>query len=453
MIINCLHTYGPEDQHCMHELQRSTRDDLIADGSTIFYSGPNKSCIPYLRNETTSFDMYAILVSEYSQRQLTFQSDAERACSAVFSYLANHLNCKLQHGMPDTEFDAALLWSPIGSSVRRIDPTSGKPQFPSWSWLGWEGHAAWPWQADRDTFCTTLNTPIMWRNALFNEPSEDPNAEPRIKEWFAPEELCLPPSPHRDAILVALQKKFPDRLRLRMMCDRARQIHPDWLSKYKIDWPNNIAPQFAYSDPSSHKITLRALSAAFYVVGKPFQRPKPYNVQHPIWRLSVIDESARLVGSIDIPDPTSYKIQLGSRLFVALSRSTVNKAVEPQPQALDNSPSRRKQLRGWQTHLCYQGGMESPQDVANYQHRTAPEDIDAAGHFDTEIYPTDRPWCMFNVMMLRKVGPASSHMGMDRVLSREDHDGLLFEREAVGRIHVDAFDCQEKWSMRTIELL
>lgn len=450
MIINCLHTYGPEDQHCMHEMQRTTREDLIATGSTIFYSGLSKSCEPYIRQETP-FDMFAVLISEYSQRQLTFQSDAGRACSAVFSYLRGNLGCKLIHGMPDTELDAALLWSPIGSSVRRLDPKTGAPLFPSWSWLGWQGHAAWPWQVDRDTSCTTVNTPILWLNALFEE--RNANSKPGIKEWLAPEELCLPPSIHRDAVLLALQKKFPDRLGLRTLCDGARRIHPEWLSKYKIDWPNNVAPPFSFNDTLSHKLTLRGFCATFYVVGKAFRRTKPYNAQHFIWRLSVIDENARLVGYIDVPDPSNHKTQLGSRLFVALSRSTINTAVTPGPDMLQNSPSRRKPLPRFQTDLGHQGGMRSRNEVEAYRHDTSPGYVDAAGNFDTEIYSKDRSWCMFNVMMLRKVGPPTSPADLDKVLRPMDHHGgMLFEREAIGRIHVDAFDL-EKDLMRTIELV
>jgi hypothetical protein len=56
-----------------------------------------------------------------------------------------HFRTQFIHGIPEGELDAALLWSPIGSSVRRCDPQTGEFLFPSWSWLGWIGHAAYPW--------------------------------------------------------------------------------------------------------------------------------------------------------------------------------------------------------------------------------------------------------------------------------------------------------------------
>jgi hypothetical protein len=48
---------------------------------------------------------------------------------------------RFDFGIPLATFDAALLWKPKGSSRPRLYSESGKPVFPSWSWLGWEGQA------------------------------------------------------------------------------------------------------------------------------------------------------------------------------------------------------------------------------------------------------------------------------------------------------------------------
>jgi hypothetical protein len=447
MVINCIHSYGPEDEHCQHVLPEQGEDNRIGHGQMVFYSGLNKSCMPNIRaSGSTPFDSYAIMVSEYSQRKLSFQTDAERAFLSVLSYLSGELGCEMIYGMPDTEFDAALLWSPIGPSIRRLDEHTGRPLFPSWSWLGWQGHAAWPRQFDRDSFITTLNVSILWRNAL-HEPATGKDSEQyNSQQWFTPEDLCLPKFPDRNPILWVLSKKYADRLCLRMMCNRARVIHPEWLSKCQIDWPPGMAPKFRYSQPQSHKITLKAHCAHFYVVGQPWQRKKPYNVDHPIWRLSLIDENARLVGYIDIPEPSpTSKIHLGSRLFVALSRSTIDAKVDPAPDNLSLHPPRHKELPRYRNSPGWQGGMETHEDILKYEHRTVSPN--EAGNFDREVYPDDRSWCMYNVMMLRRIKSG-------------DDGGNLFEREAIGRIHVDAFEYFAETSangseklLRTIELV
>jgi hypothetical protein len=451
MIINCIHSYGPEDENCLHVLPEEGEDHRIGHGQMVFYSGLNKSHVPDIRDaDWTPFDSYAVMVSEYSQRKLSFRKDAERAFLSVLSYLSENLNCEMFYGMPDTEFDAALLWSPIGPSTRRLDEKTGRPLFPSWSWLGWDGHAAWPRQFERDSFSTTMNVCILWHNALEDAASRQDSKQYGSQQWFGPADLCLPDSPDRAAILYALSKKYADRLCLRMMCDRARTIHPDWLSRYRIDWPAGMTPKFRYNQPQSHRITLKAQCASFYVVGQPWQRKKPYNVDYPIWCLSIIDENARLVGYIDVPEPTpSSKIQLGNRFFAALSRSTIEGKVDPAPDNLNLHPSRRKEFSSYNTDLAHQGGMKAEDAIANYRHHTAADKINKAGNFDTEVYPVDRPWCMYNVMMLKTLEGRNSQSG-----------GALYEREAIGRIHVDAFEHFAEKSahssvklMRTVELV
>ena len=60
------------------------------------------------------------------------------------------------------------------------------------------------------------------------------------------------------------------------------------------------------------------------------------------------------------------------------------------------------------------------------------------GNFDTELYPVERPWCMFNVMMLEEAA--------------EPNQGC-FERDTVGRIHVDAFLASSDVEMVTLNLV
>jgi hypothetical protein len=145
MIVSCLHIFSPEDENCWHSLTRNERQ--LATGSTQFYTGKDKRCEPYIMDET-AFESFAQYVYEYTLRKLTYQSDALAAFLGVPTTLEGMPDCKFLHGIPEGEFDAGILWSPLGTHTRR-------PEFPSWSWIGWIGGVAYPWSHERDTYFTT----------------------------------------------------------------------------------------------------------------------------------------------------------------------------------------------------------------------------------------------------------------------------------------------------------
>ena len=78
------------------------------------------------------FTIYARIVMTYSPRTLTLPADAHNAIAGVLSRMTRSMNMSFIGGLPESDFFNALLWDYEGTSPRR-------PQFPSWSWLGWEG--------------------------------------------------------------------------------------------------------------------------------------------------------------------------------------------------------------------------------------------------------------------------------------------------------------------------
>lgn len=92
-----------------------------------------------------NFDIYAYVISNYTKRHMTDQSDAEKAVLGVFQNIVGMFKGKFIYGLPDTAMVAALLWGPLGSAQRRVSDSSERPLFPSWIWLGWIGHASYPW--------------------------------------------------------------------------------------------------------------------------------------------------------------------------------------------------------------------------------------------------------------------------------------------------------------------
>jgi hypothetical protein len=219
VIFNCWHTYSSEDEHCRHALEKEPPGSTIPSGNVIFYSGLSKSCKAYLAYEhRTPFDLYAQLISEYTQRHLTFQSDAARAFQGILSWIERSHETQFIHGLPETELDAALLWSPTGSCTRRWDEDGIAFVFPSWSWLGWIGHAAYPWSLEREYFMSTVHSPLIWQNANSSQPTP---------AWFTSEDLCLPRSEARERLLAHFGKGMgvdqgEDHLGLRQACNALR---------------------------------------------------------------------------------------------------------------------------------------------------------------------------------------------------------------------------------------
>jgi hypothetical protein len=429
MIINCQHIYSPEDEHCWHSLTRN--EEMLAKGNWVFYSGMDMRSEHWLK-EQTPFDKFAQYVYEYTLRKLTYQSDALPAFLGVLNTLERMLVCKFLHGLPDVEFDASLLWSPLGYHSRRAG-------YPSWSWLGWVGTVAYPWTIERDTYLSTENSPLEWldtlaaqrnRHTVLTVDGDSQTAYQVLREngdtdraWFTFEDLCLPRTPERRELLGQLLKRYKadsDYLRIWRFCNHAR-ADPEWRANFFPNCPTEPPPLWQYIDwnpnqPMSHRLTFRTLTSHFYVVGRPYQRTKLFNMQHPIWRQVVCDRMGHLAGYIEVPEPRSQgSIPPGSWNFAAMSRSTTDGKFLPPPDPL--SPRRLKPIVP-ELDIYGRTNIAEIEELMNSVGRD--ENINAKGGFDKTIYDETRPWCMFNVLMLRQ-------------------DTHIYHRAAIGRIHVDAF--------------
>jgi hypothetical protein len=90
----------------------------------------------------------------YSKRQFTFKPDILDGFAGIFSVLdelvlQDYVESATVHGLPESFFIHALLWTPAAKIPRRgqklptqpSDTDIGQPdlRFPSWSWAGWDG--------------------------------------------------------------------------------------------------------------------------------------------------------------------------------------------------------------------------------------------------------------------------------------------------------------------------
>jgi Heterokaryon incompatibility protein (HET) len=80
---------------------------------------------------------YFNLVQGYNSRNLTFESDAQNAFTAILTVMSHSFPGGFHFGIPAFLFDIGILWSRMSSLKRRNS-------FPSWSWLGWFGRVGLP---------------------------------------------------------------------------------------------------------------------------------------------------------------------------------------------------------------------------------------------------------------------------------------------------------------------
>ena len=76
---------------------------------------------------------YGIFVTNYTRRQLSYDSDALNAFSGFKSLLGAHNHIRFYFGLPESHLDSSIVWQPSQPLRRRKGP------FPSWSWCGWSG--------------------------------------------------------------------------------------------------------------------------------------------------------------------------------------------------------------------------------------------------------------------------------------------------------------------------
>lgn len=97
-----------------------------------------------------AWTVYQELVQMYTKRQFTFKPDILDGFAGIFAVLnelqlQDSIDSATVHGMPEAYFIHALLWTPAARIPRRLASSSGAdagqpdPQFPSWSWAGWDG--------------------------------------------------------------------------------------------------------------------------------------------------------------------------------------------------------------------------------------------------------------------------------------------------------------------------
>jgi hypothetical protein len=109
-----------------------------------------------LSREKAPWDLYRNLVDRFSQRDLSYPGDYNDAFAAVIEMVTDTTGEVFLWALPCSKFDLALSWDTVYGVCRRntlsklaMTSLNRRIQFPSWSWLGWVGHAHCSFGLDR----------------------------------------------------------------------------------------------------------------------------------------------------------------------------------------------------------------------------------------------------------------------------------------------------------------
>ena len=410
----CWHSSNPEDEHCRHHYWPPGERDK----DMIYFNTENDRVVSK-RGTLSAYDMYIWLLWDYTKRNISNQRDAANAFQGAFNALAARLNCEFIHGLPDTELEDALLWCPIGSSTRRVDEKTGESLFPSWSWLGWSGKAAYPGHSERDFPASSVNSPLQWYSAT----SAEIFTGEEYRAWNASEGAL-------------------DYTSLRQHWKRHTQDNWCWVkevngqveSHMPLHHPVNSAgfwrpfrflPEDSDEDDElCRQLEFKTLSARFMLGDTKFQRKENFDYEHKMYQQCVFDASGYSAGYIYTPDPDTMEAAQrghfrGIQEFIVISRASMNSNPLVGTAFLERDifQSSLSLTLPATARAGFAGTNRPALDNAS---------LDEKAYFDNRIYykTNQNPWCLFNVLMIRRDSNNIAH------------------RVAVGRIHVGAFVTQ-----------
>ncbi|KAH7409865.1 heterokaryon incompatibility protein-domain-containing protein, partial [Phaeosphaeria sp. MPI-PUGE-AT-0046c] len=410
----CWHTSTAEDENCRH----SWWDEGTAHRGMFFYNNEDDSVISKIV-KNCNMDIFALMVMDYTSRDLKFQADAEKAMAGVLGQIEGLFRGTFVHAMPDTELATSLMWTALGTSRRRIDMETGEALFPSWSWLGWIGQAAWPWLIERSYPMSEQGSPLLWRNLL-----ADPETDEEEDLWLTGDEYRMP-------------------YRARAGRWTADEAESGWTWIDDLDsghrWLHQVseaAPSFHRTHRialrSSHRLHIRTLSARFRIDKRVRRRAENHDYKHKVYHARVVDGEGFCAGYIYVPDPETMteadrlRYQLDTIFddagddnqaeFVVISRASGNNDPRIGRELLTSTPmSELGSVYAMPfAHTQYLGSEDEDEETERH--------VDPLLHFDTRLYDETMPWGLFNVMMIVR-----------------DFPGGVAQRVTVGRIHVAAF--------------
>lgn len=302
---NCAHTSYQED--------RCLETEQLHPELSRFHQ--NERDHRLITRKRTNFETYVKELREYSTRNLSYDSDALKAFTGIIQLLSISLRAGFRQGIPETAFEAGLLWYPNGDLMRRKDPETREGIFPSWSWAGWKGSVTY----DDDNLVLTTLSRTKWL---------DEDSGIAKQRCFISEEEA---SKHQD---------WPGWKRWERRCDFMDHLvtyiyfieedEPDVWFSHPILPPDEEKGSLCSMD--SEILHFKALTASFTITGE-HSKSSFFNTgslsatdptKHNVCHFLIFDSKGHHAGTIHVPHNIGKTLIRGVHEFVALSRTTIS---------------------------------------------------------------------------------------------------------------------------------
>lgn len=341
---------------------------------------------------------YRRAVEGFTKRTLSFEADMVNAFQGIASLLQPAFKGDFLFGLPETELDIALLWQPDSLIHRRVDPGTGAPLFPSWSWAGWVGEVKYKWtQHLVDDLCR-----VKWQ-------CTSPQSG---KTYFlTSEELRAPRNGDHGPWEYVGGTRGPPYY--------YQRSNPDIWCLHPVA-PKNQRKSRTLIQPGSQALTFKAFTAFFRIsnIYRLFKHDLIASCKegtHILCPLDIYNADGFVAGTIYIPghavSTTLENIEPWE--FVCLSRRrgrydiwTFDDVYKPFP-SYDTYPSQKDDFKNISDRVTLypnQDDLERAEDK-----------------YDHSRYNKNKPWPLYNVMMIERRG------------------GGIAYRVAIGIVHVTAF--------------
>ena len=150
------------------------------------------------------FNIYESLVKDYSNRQLSYHSDALNAFTGIIGAIQRLFEWQFISSLPEEVFDLSILWRPMMSisSRPRISMQSHSSfacTTPTWCWTSWEGDIYWdPWRfhsyaGRKVTLISEVQQYLVWIDNNFRQvgrpggrlaPQDESELETKAQKYF-----------------------------------------------------------------------------------------------------------------------------------------------------------------------------------------------------------------------------------------------------------------------------
>ena len=377
------------------------RQDVFIESDDVVESGLDRRYKPNVFKEQAPMMMfssgcvniasYRRVVEAYTSRQLSFASDILHAFEGIAAGFRPLFRSDFVFGLPRSELDSQLLWQPSGPSTRRRDPVSGAPLFPSWSWAGWVG----PVKCNVDENLSR----IAWIER---------NGQP-----FSSKDFCYPEDANHDVTRRehyrsqwkgALESGVPyywERVNPRLWF-----FHPTAPEDQRKLGPN-------LRDGTNHLI-FEAETTEF--------NPSTIDDDH-YWPMCIYNHKCTKDKHVVCPlGLAASPGKVGGYVMVPAEISTtLKKDSEKSPYALvmiSRCKLPDQEFRGEDNPDLLVDSEATTMQVQCFPDR--PHIDTGGGHFDQQRYDGQKPWCMYNVMLMEWIDDVAYRLG-------------------VGKMHIDAW--------------